>query len=133
MRGPFSTAIETELLTFNDDIQGTAAVVLGALMGAVKVAGGSLRDQQIVFLGAGSASTGVADYLREAMVGEGLSDQEARGHFWMVNRRGVLHSGRRTSRPRSGSMRSLSSVPRGRRVMGHAVWRRSSPMCARRP
>lgn len=91
---PILERYRDQLLTFNDDIQGTAAVVLGALMGAVKVAGGRLRDQQIVFLGAGSASTGVADYLRATMVAEGLSEDEARGHFWMVNRHGVLHSGR---------------------------------------
>jgi malate dehydrogenase (oxaloacetate-decarboxylating) len=91
---PILERYRNQLLTFNDDIQGTAAVVLGALMGAVKVAGGRLSDQQIVFLGAGSASTGVADYLRATMVSEGLSEEEARGHFWMVNRHGILHSGR---------------------------------------
>ncbi len=91
---PILDRYRNQLLTFNDDIQGTAAVVLGALMGAVKVAGGRLSDQQIVFLGAGSASTGVADYLRATIVSEGLSEEEARGHFWMVNRHGVLHSGR---------------------------------------
>jgi malate dehydrogenase (oxaloacetate-decarboxylating) len=91
---PILERYRDQLLTFNDDIQGTAAVVLGALMGAVKVAGGRLRDQQIVFLGAGSASTGVADYLRATMVAEGLSEDEARGHFWMVNRHGVLDSAR---------------------------------------
>src|SRR6266478_5400486 len=84
-----------ELLTFNDDIQGTAAVALGAVLGAVKVTGKSWKDQQIVMLGAGSAGIGVADGLREAMKGEGLSEQEARSHFWVVNRKGLLHSGRK--------------------------------------
>ena len=84
-----------ELLTFNDDIQGTAAVALGAILGAVKVTGKSLEDQQIVMLGAGSAGIGVADGLRAAMKGEGLSEQEARGHFWVVDRDGLLHSGRK--------------------------------------
>jgi len=82
------------MLTFNDDIQGTAAVTLGAILSAVRVAGASLRDQQIVFLGAGSASTGVADYLRAALVAEGLSEEEVRSRFWMVDRDGLLHSGR---------------------------------------
>jgi malate dehydrogenase (oxaloacetate-decarboxylating) len=91
---PILDRYRDQLLTFNDDIQGTAAVVLGALMGAVRVTGSRLSDQQIVFYGAGSASTGVADYLREAMVDEGLSEEEARGHFWMVNRHGLLHTAR---------------------------------------
>jgi malate dehydrogenase (oxaloacetate-decarboxylating) len=88
-----------ELLTFNDDIQGTAAVALGAILGAVKVTGKSLKEQQIVMLGAGSAGIGVADGLREAMKGEGLSEQEARGHFWVVDRDGLLHSGRKDLTP----------------------------------
>ncbi|HSM86963.1 MAG TPA: NAD-dependent malic enzyme, partial [Candidatus Limnocylindrales bacterium] len=78
------------LLTFNDDIQGTAAVALGAILSAVKVTGRKLKEQQVVMLGAGSASIGVADYLREAMVAEGLSDREARRRFWIVNRGGLL-------------------------------------------
>jgi malate dehydrogenase (oxaloacetate-decarboxylating) len=88
-----------ELLTFNDDIQGTAAVALGAALGAVKVTGKSLKDQQIVMLGAGSAGIGVADGLREAMKGEGLSEQEARSHFWVVDSGGLLHSGRKDLSP----------------------------------
>src|SRR6201996_406748 len=82
------------LLTFNDDIQGTAAVTLGAVLGAVGVTGKRLRDQQIVFLGAGSAAVGVADYLRAALVQDGLSEAEARGRFWLVDRDGLLHAGR---------------------------------------
>src|SRR5215831_16629805 len=83
------------LLTFNDDIQGTAAVALGAVLGAVKVTRKSLRDQQIVMLGAGSAGIGVADGLREAMKGEGLSEQQARSQFWVVDQNGLLDSGRK--------------------------------------
>ncbi|HEX2712954.1 MAG TPA: NAD-dependent malic enzyme [Candidatus Acidoferrales bacterium] len=99
-----------QLLTFNDDIQGTAAVALGALLGAVKVSGRSLRAQQIVMFGAGSAGIGVADGLREAMKGEGLSEQEARGHFWVIDRNGLLHSGRRDLTPE----KSVYAQPEGR-------------------
>ncbi len=80
---PILERYRDQLLTFNDDIQSTAAVALGAILGAVKVAGKSLKDQQIVFLGAGSAGIGVADFLRAAMRDDGLSDKEARSHFWV--------------------------------------------------
>jgi malate dehydrogenase (oxaloacetate-decarboxylating) len=96
---PILQRYRDELLTFNDDIQGTAAVALGAVLGAVKVTGQSLKGQQIVMLGAGSAGIGVADGLREAMRGEGLSEQEARRHFWVVDRDGLLHSGRKDLTP----------------------------------
>jgi malate dehydrogenase (oxaloacetate-decarboxylating) len=82
------------MLTFNDDIQGTAAVAMGAIMGAAKVTDTPLREQKIVFLGAGSAGIGVADYLRAAMVAEGLTEDQARARFWMVDREGLLCAGR---------------------------------------
>jgi malate dehydrogenase (oxaloacetate-decarboxylating) len=91
---PILERYRDQLLTFNDDIQGTAAVALGAILSAVKVTGKSLKDQQIVMLGAGSAGIGVADHLRSAMREEGLSDPEARSHFWVVDKDGLLHSGR---------------------------------------
>ncbi len=91
---PILDRYREEMLTFNDDIQGTAAVALGAILAAVRVAGSSLRDQEIVFLGAGSASIGVADCLRAALVAEGLSEDQARSRVWLVNRGGLLHDGR---------------------------------------
>ena len=96
---PILQRYHDELLTFNDDIQGTSAVTLGAILGAVKVTGKSLKDQQIVMLGAGSAGIGVADGLRAAMKEEGLSEQEARRHFWVIDRDGLLHSGRKDLSP----------------------------------
>src|SRR5258707_1756956 len=96
---PILERYRDQLLTFNDDIQGTAAVALGAILGAVKGSGKSLKDQQIVFLGAGSAGIGVADGLRAAIVGDGLSEQEARSHFWFVDKDGLLHSGRKDLSP----------------------------------
>ena len=83
-----------ELITFNDDIQGTAAVVLGTVLSALRVSGKTLKDQQIVILGSGSAGIGVADGLRDAMVAEGLSNQEACSRFWCIDKDGLLHAGR---------------------------------------
>jgi malate dehydrogenase (oxaloacetate-decarboxylating) len=90
---PILQRYRNELLTYNDDIQGTAAVTLGAILGAVSVSEQKLSDQQFVFLGAGS-SLGVADYLRAAMIAEGLSDADARRRFWIVDIEGLLHTGR---------------------------------------
>jgi len=92
---PLLERYQNELLTFNDDVQGTAAVVLGAVTGASKVAGKSMKEHQIVFVGAGSAAMGVADYLRFAMVDDGLSDKEARARFWVIDKDGLLDSNRR--------------------------------------
>src|SRR5467141_1079904 len=91
---PLLERYRDELLTFNDDIQGTAAVALGATLGAVKVAATPLKEQQIVMVGAGSADIGVADGLRAAMRDSGLSDDDARRRFWVVDKDGLLHSGR---------------------------------------
>jgi len=91
---PILERYRDELLTFNDDIQGTAAVALGAIGAAIKVAGIAMREQQVVFLGAGSAATGVADYLCAAMVADGLAQEDARRRFWIVDRGGLLHAGR---------------------------------------
>jgi malate dehydrogenase (oxaloacetate-decarboxylating) len=92
---PLLERYQKELLTFNDDVQGTAAVVLGAVVGASKVAGKSMKEHQIVFVGAGSAAIGVADYLRFAMVEDGLPEKEARGRFWIVDKDGLLDTNRR--------------------------------------
>lgn len=96
---PILERYRDELLTFNDDIQGTAAVALGAILGAIKVTGKALRDQQIVIFGAGSAAIGVADGLCAAMKEEGLTEQEARSRFWLLNSKGLLHSGRKDLTP----------------------------------
>ncbi|MFJ4628323.1 NAD-dependent malic enzyme [Streptomyces sp. NPDC088847] len=87
---PILTRYQDRLLTFNDDIQGTAAVALGALTTATTVAGTRLTDQRIVVLGAGSAAVGVADMIRTAMTDEGLSPDEARSRFWFVDVDGLL-------------------------------------------
>ena len=91
---PILDRYRDQLVTFNDDIQGTAAVTAGAIFSAVRVSGRRLRDQHVVMLGAGSAGIGVADMLREAFLADGLSDAEARTRFWLINTGGLLHSGR---------------------------------------
>jgi malate dehydrogenase (oxaloacetate-decarboxylating) len=96
---PILDRYRDQLLTFNDDIQGTAAVALGAILSAIKVTGKSLKEQQIVMFGAGSAATGVADGLLEAMKQEGLGEQEARSRFWLLNSKGVLYSDRKDLTP----------------------------------
>lgn len=82
-----------ELLTFNDDIQGTAGVTLGAILSAVKLTGKKLTDYNLVFFGAGSAAIGVADGLRAEMEAQGLSEADARRRFWILNRSGLLIQG----------------------------------------
>jgi malate dehydrogenase (oxaloacetate-decarboxylating) len=96
---PILQKYRDQLLTFNDDIQGTSAVALGAILGAVKVTGKGVQDQHIVMLGAGSAGIGVADGLREAMKEEGLSEPEARSSFWVIDSGGLLHTGRKDLTP----------------------------------
>ena len=91
---PILERYRDRLLTFNDDIQGTAAVVVGALTGAVRASGSRPRDQRIVMLGAGSAGIGVADMLRRQMVSDGLPDAEARRRFFIVDVTGLLTADR---------------------------------------
>jgi malate dehydrogenase (oxaloacetate-decarboxylating) len=76
--------------TFNDDMQGTAAVVLAAALAATRASGTRMADQRVVIHGAGTAGVGIADMLREAMVGEGLGPEEATRRFWCLDRDGLL-------------------------------------------
>ena len=79
--------------TFNDDIQGTAAVVVAAALSAVEATGTRLADQRIVIFGAGTAGIGIADLMTEIMVRQGLSLTDARARFWGLGSRGLLRSG----------------------------------------
>jgi malate dehydrogenase (oxaloacetate-decarboxylating) len=81
------------LCTFNDDIQGTAAVAAGALLAAIQVTGVPLDEQRIALLGAGSAGTGIGRLLLAAMVGAGSSEAEARRRFYAVDVDGLLVEG----------------------------------------
>lgn len=90
---PLLEKYRDQLCTFNDDIQGTAAVTVGTLLAAVKTAGISLSQQNVVFLGAGSAGCGIAEQIIAAMVREGTAEADARRNVFMVNSKGLIHDG----------------------------------------
>ncbi|MEY9962574.1 malate dehydrogenase (oxaloacetate-decarboxylating) [Streptacidiphilus sp. MAP12-16] len=79
-----------EVLTFNDDMQGTGAMNLAAVLSGVKTNGTPLREQRIVVFGAGTGGMGVADQLRGALVAAGLTPDEAARRFWAVDRYGLI-------------------------------------------
>jgi malate dehydrogenase (oxaloacetate-decarboxylating) len=91
--GPMLDRYRDQLCTFNDDIQGTAAVATATLLAAVARTGDRLRDQRVAILGAGSAGCGIAEQLVAAMVEEGLTEAEARASFFLIDRPGLLHDG----------------------------------------
>ncbi|WP_019218211.1 malic enzyme-like NAD(P)-binding protein [Legionella tunisiensis] len=83
----------TQLCTFNDDVQGTAAIATGTLLSAVQVTGIHLREQRIVIVGAGSAGCGIAELIVHAMIDDGISEKEARDRIYMIDRNGLLVEG----------------------------------------
>ena len=82
------------ICSFNDDIQGTAAVALAGILGALRITGGKLSEQTFLFLGAGSAGIGIADLLTETIALEGIPRERARTHTWLFDVNGLLESSR---------------------------------------
>ncbi len=82
-----------QLLTFNDDIQGTGAVAMAAIIAAVKLAATKLSEQRVVIFGAGSAGTGIADRIYSAMINAGLTEAQAKSRIYLIDTQGLLHTG----------------------------------------
>jgi malate dehydrogenase (oxaloacetate-decarboxylating)(NADP+) len=83
-----------EVCCFNDDIQGTGGVVVAGLMSAMRISNQSLKDQRVLFFGAGSAGIGIADMIVAAMKLEGLSEGQARGRIWLFDSKGLVENTR---------------------------------------
>jgi malate dehydrogenase (oxaloacetate-decarboxylating) len=77
---------------FNDDMQGTGAITLAATLSAIKVTGIPMRKQKLVVFGAGTAGVGIADQLRDAMIRDGASPEQATAQVWLVDKQGLLTS-----------------------------------------
>jgi malate dehydrogenase (oxaloacetate-decarboxylating) len=75
---------------FNDDVQGTGAVVMAALYSGVKVSGIPMKDQKVVIFGAGTAGLGIADQIRDAMVAGGATVEQAASQIWPIDKQGLL-------------------------------------------
>jgi len=91
---PLLDRYRNRLCTFNDDIQGTAAVTTGTILAAVAAAGTRLADQRVVLAGAGSAGVGIRAQLIATLVREGMSETDARSRFYVLDSKGLIHDGR---------------------------------------
>ncbi len=138
------TRYENTCCTFNDDMQGTAAVVLAAAFSAVRAAGSRIADQRVVIYGAGTAGLGIADMMRDQMIREGLSPQEATDRFYAIGKDGLMIDdatdlldfqqsyARRRTEIDGWSDAADAGLRRPARRRDRSVWPRWSPGCTRR-
>ena len=91
---PLLARYRERVCCYNDDIQGTAAVAVAGILAALRIIDGKMREQTFLFLGAGSAGTGIAELISQAMMEEGLSAPEARARCWLVDLNGLIESSR---------------------------------------
>jgi malate dehydrogenase (oxaloacetate-decarboxylating)(NADP+) len=91
---PLLARYRDKICCYNDDIQGTAAVAVAGISGALRVLDAGWGEQRFLFLGAGSAATGIADLICLAMIADGIPEDEARQRCWMVDVNGLLESSR---------------------------------------
>lgn len=87
------------VLCYNDDVQGTGSITVAGLYSALRISGRKLRDQRILFLGAGSAGIGIADTIASAMLLEGLSESDARDRVWLFDVHGLIEPSRKDLNP----------------------------------
>ena len=87
---PILARYRDKICTYNDDIQGTAAVALAGMLAALRITGQKLTEQRILFLGGGSAGTGIAELISEAMSLQGLTIEQARGRHWLFDINGLI-------------------------------------------
>lgn len=106
-----------DVCTFNDDIQGTGAVSLAAVLSAVKASGVPLSEHRVVVFGAGTAGIGIADQVRDAMVRVGVSEEESYKRFWCIDRNGLV----------TDNMEDLLDfqIPYARKEAGVSEWKQN--------
>lgn len=113
------------LCLFDDDIQGTGAVALAGLYAALRLAGGSLSDQRVLFFGAGQAGLGIGGTIVAALQAEGLSEQDAREHCWFYDTAGLVVAGRENLAPQkmpyAHEHRAVDSLEEALRVLQPTV------------